>query len=395
MSYISWLLSKDVQTHLDKLKETKDIHKLILSLPYTGEEKLWFAAQLEGRIKATDKLPTWVNTSSIIFPKRLSVEQSSSEATAAYKAALTKAATSLIDITGGFGVDAYFFSKEVKQVTYVEQQGELAEIVQHNHQTLRANNIKHIHGDGLHVVAKSENVDWIYADPARRQGSSKVVLLQDCEPDILSHLNVLMDKCSHLMIKASPMLEIKEAIKQLQWVTEVHVVAVKGECKEILFVLHKQNDSSVKIKAVDIIGAKENLIESTYEVETDTQISYSEPMQYLYEPNAAIMKAGLYKTVAAQWNVHKIHTHTHLYTSEEVREDFPGRTFKILEIITADKKELKRVLPEGKANIQARNFPMTTEEIKKKLGIKDGGNYYIDATTLRNGDKRLLVCERG
>ncbi|MFN8417295.1 MAG: class I SAM-dependent methyltransferase [Cytophagaceae bacterium] len=394
MSYISWLLSKDVQTHLDKLKETKDIHKLILSLPYTGEEKLWFAAQLEGRIKATDKLPTWVNASDIIFPRRLSVEQSSSEITAAYKASLVKGASSLIDITGGFGVDAYFFSKEVNQVTYIEQQEELVEIVQHNHHALKSSNIKHVHGDGLDVVANGDKVDWIYADPARRQGSSKVVLLQDCEPDILSHLVLLMDKCSHLMIKASPMLEIKEAIKQLKLVSEVHVVAVKGECKEILFLLTKQSDSPVKIKAVDLGGRKDSVVESTYEEDSTTEVTYSEPLQFLYEPNAAIMKAGLYKTVAEQYSISKIHTHTHLYTSEEVRKDFPGRTLKILDIITADKKELKRVLPEGKANIQARNFPMTTEEIKKKLGIKDGGHFYIYATTLRNGDKRLLVCER-
>lgn len=393
MSFISWLLSKDVQTHLDKLREEKDIQKLILSLPYVGDEKLWFAAQLEGRIKATDKLPSWVNTSSIIFPRRLSVEQSSSEITAAYKASLMKGGQSVIDITGGFGVDAYFFAKEVNQVTYVEQQEELVEIVQHNHQTLGANNIKHIYGDGLEVVANNEKVDCIYADPARRQGSSKVVLLQDCEPDILSHLNLLMDKCTHLMIKASPMLEIKEAIKQLQWVKEVHVVAVKGECKEILFILNKEKDAPITIKAIDLGGTKEQVVESTYEAEADTQITYSEPLQFLYEPNAAVMKAGLYKTVASNYNISKIHTHTHLYTSQEVVENFPGRTFKILEIIPADKKELKRILPEGKANIQARNFPMTTEEIKKKLGIKDGGKFYIYATTLRNGNKRLVVCE--
>lgn len=395
MSYISWLLSKDIQAHLNKLRDVKDIHKIILSLPYEGEDKHWFAAQLEGRIKAKDKLPTWANTPSIIFPKRLSVEQSSSEMTAAYKASLIKGAFSLIDITGGFGVDSYFFSKVAGQVIYVEQQEELSAIVQHNHQTSGASNIEHIHGDGLQVVTNIDKVDWIYADPARRQGSSKVVLLQDCEPDILSHLHLLMEKCSHLMIKASPMLEIKEAIKQLQWVKEVHVVAVKGECKEILFLLNKLKNDSVKIKAVDVGGTKEVVMQSTYEAESEIQINYSDPLKYLYEPNAAIMKAGLYKTIAAQCNVNKIHTHTHLYTSEEVKENFPGRTFKILDIIPADKKALKRILPEGKANIQARNFPMTTEKIKKKLGIKDGGNFYIYATTLRNGDKRLLVCERG
>lgn len=394
MSYISWLLSKEVQIHLNKLKEVKDIHKLILSLPYEGEEKNWFAAQLEGRIKAADKLPLWVNTPNIIFPKRLSVEQSSSEASAQYKASLMEGAKSLMDITGGFGVDSYYFSKSVQQVTYVELQEELVGIVQHNHRELGATNIQHIVGDGLNEVFKSEKLDWIYADPARRQGSSKVVLLQDCEPDILSHLDLLMDKCSHLMIKASPMLEIKEAIKQLQWVKEVHVVAVKGECKEILFLLNKEGVTPVKIKAVDLVASKNSCVTSTYETEVETEINYSDPLTYLYEPNAAVMKAGLYKTVASQWNVSKLHTHTHLYTSVEIVDDFPGRTFKILDVIAADKKALKRILPEGKANIQARNFPITTEEIKKKLGIKDGGKFYIYATTLRNGDKKLLVCER-
>jgi 16S rRNA G966 N2-methylase RsmD len=394
VSHISWILSKDVQTHLNKLRGEKDIQKIILSLPYEGEEKRWFAAQLEGRIKASEKLPTWLLAAGIVFPKRLSIEQSSSEITAAYKASLVKGAATLLDITGGFGVDSYFFSKEVVQVTYVEQQDELVEIVTHNHQVLGTHNIRHIQEDGLKIVSNCNTVDWIYVDPARREGSSKLVLLQDCQPDIITHLDRVMDKCSNLMIKASPMLDIKEAIKLLQFVKEVHVVAVKGECKEVLFILNKQNNSLIKIKAVDLDGRKNSVVESTYEDERVAQINYSDPLKFLYEPNAAIMKVGLFKTVAAECNVFKIHTHTHLYTSDEGRNNFPGRTFKILEIIPVDKKELKRVVPDGKANIQARNFPKTTEEIRKKLGIEDGGKVYIYATTLRNGEKKLIICER-
>ncbi len=373
------------------------VEELLLSgKKYPGLNIPLLVAQIEGKQKAKKKLPSWFQSADIIYPVKLSMEQCSSEITAAYKASLLSG-TSLIDLTGGFGVDSAAFSERMSKVIYVERNTELSEIAAHNFRVLKKENVEIVNKNTEDFISiNSTSFDWIYIDPARRKEGSKVFRFADCEPDILKLQQELFKISNHIMIKTSPLLDIDQAVKELGYVREVHVVAADNDCKELLFILNKEQEKSEpEIIAINI--RKENIkdeFRTSRKKEHESEVKYSIPQAYLYEPNVAVLKAGAFKSIAATEHLGKLHPNSHLYTSDQLKLDFPGRIFRLLKTIKYSKKEILEEIPEGKANITVRNFPNTVEEIRKKTGLKDGGSKYLFATTDLNDKPIILLTEK-
>ncbi len=354
-------------------------------------------SQISGRQAIKTKIPSWYENDRIIYPKHLSLEQCSSEATAKYKASLVKGA-SLVDLTGGFGVDCAFLSRQFQSVTYVERLEELCEIARNNFNALGLNHIQVVHGQAVDYLDKISNVDCIYLDPARRDNiGEKVVSIQDCEPNIIELKEQLLSKAETVMIKLSPMLDISLALQSLPETTEIHVVSVAGECKELVFVL-KSTRITIFIHCVNVLK-NGNIQEFSFSrlEEQQCNIRYaSELRNFVYEPNASILKAGAYKSIAYKFNLEKLHPDSHLYTSNQLVENFPGRIFKFITAFSFNKKEIRENLKNvEQANISIRNFPGSVDELRKKLKLKDGGDVYLFATTLRDEKKIILKLERG
>lgn len=370
-----------------------ELTKLILKgSPFEDVTINELAEQLESRKKAEKKLPTWFNTPNIYYPKKLSIEQTSSEQTGEYKANLISGDT-LIDLTAGYGVDDFYFTKQVKQVISCEINEELAQIAAHNFKELGVLNITYKPIDGVNLLEKeTTNYDWIYLDPARRNDAKgKVFLLEDCLPNVPAILDLLFSRSNNILIKTSPMLDITQGISELKQIKEIHVIALKNEVKELLWVLNKNFNSQPLIKTFNIgYGQEFNFLETE---ETQAKPTYSEPKKYLYDPNNAIRKAGAFKLLSSSFNLSKINQHAHLYTNNELIE-FPGRIFTILENIPYNTKKIKTLFKNTKANIITRNFPLNAETLKKQIATKDGGEVYLFFTTDINNNKIVLVCNR-
>ena len=349
------------------------------------------ALQLSGMRKAEKKLPTWFSSGGIIYPAAVNLEQTSSETTANYKASLIEG-DSIVDITGGFGVDSFYFSKRFRKVVHCELNADLAELVDHNSKELKADNLEVRQGDGLEFLEKvQKNFSWIYVDPSRRDDSGgKVFRLSDCLPDVPQHLSLLFDKAPGVLIKTSPLLDIKAGLRELSFVQEIHIIAVENEVKELLWVLRRPELQQKKIVTVNLRKGQQEIFESQWDL--NLAIAYSEPRTFLYEPNAAIMKSGMFNALGKSLNLPKLHPNTHLFTSD-APIDFPGRRFKIIEQI-AFKGKRTSLPPKRKANISTRNFPLNVAELKKMLNIKDGGNLYLFFTTDLSDKKIILLCEK-
>lgn len=383
---------------------TDDVSQLMLRAHPVGVDVRKLAGQVLARQKARDKLPTWYSNGDVLFPPALSVEQASSERTAHYKASLV-GGQRLFDLTGGMGVDAWAFAQRVEQVTYVEHQPDLAELATHNLSALGVTNVAVRAGDGLAVVnQRTQPADWIYLDPHRRDGQGgKVVRLDDCEPDVsrADVLASLLAKTIHILLKTSPLIDIDATVRQLTGATDstvvaVHVVAVQGEVKEVLFVLKKFTDpvAAIVIHAVNLLTDKTVRLSFSRDEERAADVPFGGPQRYLYEPNAAVLKAGAFRLVASRFGLTKLAPNSHLYTSSACRADFPGRVFICETSIKPDRKTVQAAVPTMKANLTVRNFPQSVAELRKKLGLQEGGDAYLFATTLLNGDKRLLICRK-
>ncbi|GAA4420158.1 SAM-dependent methyltransferase [Nibrella viscosa] len=358
------------------------------------------AAQIQARQKAAQKLPTWYANPDLLFPPTLSVEQASSERTARYKASLVNGHR-LLDLTGGMGVDSWAFAQRLDQVTYVEQQPALAALAAHNFPILGMTNVEIHPQDGLsYLQSMIDPVDWIYLDPARRnEHGGRVVRLEDCVPDVTATglLNRLLAKADRLLLKASPLMDIDAAVGRLQQVEAVHVVAVQNEVKEILFIISRLplSTDEVSIAAVNLTEQGDGpAVTFRRAEERAVPVTFGNPLRYLYEPNAALMKAGAFRVVAARYGLQKLAPHSHLYTTDALVWPFPGRVFDLMAVSRPDRKELRTVLPDLKANLTVRNFPQPAEELRKKLGLREGGDIFVLATSLLNGDKRLLITRK-
>lgn len=386
------ILNKEIQDFINAHLKS-DVTKLILKgSPFETVSIQEIAEQLLAKNSCEKKLPTWFNAENMYYPNKLNIEQTSSEITANYKSDLISGET-FIDITGGFGVDAYFFSQKVAKITHCEIAEDLSAMVSHNFKQLQVKNITTYLGDGIEFLKKSkEKFDWIYADPSRRNDAKeKVFLLEDCLPNIPENLDVLFQKTNHILLKVSPILDLKSAINELANVKEIHVVAVENEVKELLFLLENKYTQNIAIKTVNF--NKEEIQTFDFNFNEEVYTTYSEPKKYLFEPNAAILKAGAFQQISAHLKIDKLHQHSHLYTSNELT-DFPGRRFEIKQGISYDKNQLLQLIPSKKANITTRNFPETVAQIRKKTGLKDGGNQYLFFTTDVNNKHLVLICEK-
>lgn len=407
MNLLSPIERRFIRDHL-----TDDIRALLLAaksaeLAAHGLDLKKLAAQIAARQKARDKLPTWYANDAVVFPPALSVEQASSEQTARYKALLVSGSL-LLDLTGGMGVDTWAFAQRTERVVYVEQRAELAELATHNLPLLGATNVDVQTGDGLAVAERFTPVaDWLYLDPHRRnEQGGKVVRLADCEPDVSKPhiLTNLLTHANRILLKTSPLIDIDLTIRQISnpstgssaGVEAVHVVAVQGEVKEVLFVIgpERPSEESIEADAVNLLSDKAIQFKFTRHDERMAAVLFGAPQTYLYEPNAAVLKAGAFRTVANRFGLTKLAPNSHLYTSADPRPNFPGRTFVIDDVIKPDRKTLQALVPGMKANLTVRNFPQSVADLRKKLALQEGGDLYIFATTLLNGDKRLLITRK-
>lgn len=375
-----------INSHLDT-----DVKKLALTKnPFPSIEWKWILNQIASKQKAKHKLPTWFNTDIIVYPTTLSIEQTSSEQIANYKSHLFQG-ESIIDLTGGFGVDAYYFSKRFNSITHCEWNEDLSEIVQFNAKHLGIDNMHFVSGDSIEYLQNiNKTFDYIYVDPARRdQNKNKVFLFKDCEPNVVENIDLLFSKSNHIIIKSSPLVDLNQGINELRFVERIYILAYKNEVKELLWILNKNTTNSVSLHSVSIENNSIHTFDSIFE--DDDFSTHSKPLNFLYEPFSAVMKTGLFNKIGNHYNLKKLNRHSHLYTSEDLVDNFPGRIFKIDEVLPYQKKEIKTYLSDKKMNVSIRNFPITVEEIRKKHKIKDGGNMYTFFTTDLNNEKIFIM----
>jgi hypothetical protein len=387
------LLTPEIQCFINENIDAT-ISKLALQKnPFPEVEWISIINQIEAKAKAKYKLPSWFSTKNIIYPSKLSIEQTSSEKTASYKSRIVSG-ESLIDLTGGFGVDDYHFAKKIKRVAHCEINPELSRIVKHNFRQLNIKNITCYSGDSIATLDLLDfKWDWIYVDPSRRNDTKgKVFMLQDCLPNVPEHLDLFFNYTKSILIKTAPLLDISAGLAELKNVKTIHVVAVENEVKELLWELHKEYSGKINIKTVNV--AKENEVIFDFILDDYSQTpAYSLPQKYLYEPNNAIMKSGGFDEVGTFFKLNKLHKHSHLYTNSTLIT-FPGRVFKIETTIPYQKIEIKKFLEGKQTNITTRNFPETVENIRKKWKIKEGGNQYCFFTTDENNTKIVLICTK-
>ena len=352
----------------------------------SDEEWRWMLQQVEGRQRTHDKLPTFAQIEDWWYPVRLSCEQCSSEATARYKAAiirqLGKKQDILIDLTGGYGVDTYFLSEQTAQAHYVERNEELCRIAQHNFQI--ANKPIHVHNTSAedflaqYSMAGSVSSDVkkevvVYLDPARRDAhGGKVFRIEDCEPNIIKILPSLRAISSTILIKFSPMLDITSALQSLGNEWDVHVVALHNEVKEIIFVTGNN-----RIHAVNILHEGNDQFSFTRSEEKSALCAMADCIcEYIYEPNAAIIKAGAFRLVSERYQLHKLDHNTHLYTADQLTENFPGRVWKVIAQPIKNQRDIA-ALGIQRAAILTRNYPLTPEELRKKFKLQESDSHFL------------------
>ena len=444
-----------------------DVNKLALSKFPENIDKQFVIRQIQARQVLSKKLPSWAENDELIFPKKLSLEQCSSELTAKYKASLSTELVEerlstkehentrkgfsedscglvdkervLVDLTGGMGVDTAFLSDNFDKTFYVEMQEELCEIAKHNFKVLNKN-IEVVNDNAEHFLTICGEVDCIYLDPARRdEYGRKMVSLHDCSPDVVELHDLLLEKAKRVLIKVSPMLDIEMVKKELKDISAIHVVAVRNECKEVL-ISQRTTDNGQQS-----VGVSQNLSVSATDLregwnftffeeeELDAQWTLADGIgKYLYEPGVACMKAGCFKLLSQRYGLDKLHRNSHLYTSDELISDFPGRIFEVMEVFPFDKKTKKEISSrcqqttdngqqtlsivelkptansqqpkakdqqptaksqQPKASVATRNFPLSAEELKKNLGVQDGGEYYVFGTTMK-GEKKVVILAK-
>ena len=387
------LLSVAIQEYISQ-KSTEPISKLALQKnPFPEVNWIAILNQIAAKAKAKDKLPTFYATTGILYPSKISVEQTSSEQTAKYKATLVSG-DNLIDLTGGFGVDDYYFSKQFKAVVHCEINPELSALVQHNFKQLQVTNCSCHQGDSTAILKQlDQKFSWIYIDPSRRnETKGKVFMLKDCLPNVPELLDFYFEYSDSILIKTAPILDISAGLTELKNVKALHIIALDNEVKELLWELSKGYSGAIALKTVNI--TKETVSEFEFIVKDKPEkAALALPKKYLFEPNSAILKSGGFDRVGLHFKIAKLHQHSHLYTADEPIA-FPGRVFEIQHCISYTKLEMKRYIENQQANVTTRNFPDTVESIRKKWKIKDGGNQYCFFTTDLNNNKIVLICTK-
>lgn len=387
------LLADNVQTFINAHLKANIEDLALKGSPFLDIETPQLLEQIQAKIKCEKKLPTWFHAQNIYYPSKINIEQTSSELSALYKSKLVQG-QNLLDLTGGFGVDSFYFSKIIKCVTHCEIDSKLSEIVQHNFKSLKVNNIAKVTQNGiLYLKQKEQHFDWIYIDPSRRDAQkNKRFFIEDCIPNVTEHLQLFLSKSKNIMVKLSPMLDIHAALESLPQTKEIHVVAIKNEVKELLFILERDYTGEPLIKTINL-NTRQPDFEFKISTENNTKVNYSIPSKYLYEPNVSVLKAGAFKYVASKFDVKKLAQHTHLYTATKQIKDFPGKIYRITQVLPFHKKKLKPVLNGKKANIKIRNFTESVPQLKKEFNISDGGDMFIFFTKTEQ-KKWVLICEK-
>lgn len=383
------LLNRAVQDFITSYEG--DVSKLAFAgSPFENVSVQELMQQIESRRRIEKKLPTWFETPNIIFPPKLNLEQTSSEITARYKASLGSGET-IADITGGFGVDSFFFSEKFAAVHHFEIDSVLSGIAEHNFKTLDRPNVHCAADDGLNN-ALNNKYSVIYADPSRRHDSKgKVFFLHDCQPNIPENISEILNHCGTFLLKTSPMLDLSVGLNELRDVSEIHIVAVENEVKELLWLLRKNSEEPLKLKTINFTKLRKEQFD--FDWDESSEATYALPQKYLYEPNAAILKSGAFNLLSEKLELNKLNKNTHLYTSETLK-DFPGRSFVIERVIPYTKSEMRSALNFKKANITTRNFPESVATLRKKWKIADGGNVYLFFVTNSEDDRVMLICSK-
>ena len=369
-----------------------DVHELALKYSNAEVDMALALRQIEARQLLQKKVPSWSDNPDLLFPAHLSVEQCSSEATAQYKASLLHGDT-FADLTGGLGVDCFFISQGFKKTDYVEVNSELCRIADHNFKTLGSE--IQVHNSATETYLSQEKpIDVIYLDPARRdQHGRKTVSISDCSPNVIELQDLMLQKAKKAMVKLSPMLDISKALEELRHVSEVHVVAVANECKELLFILEQGFEGTPIIACVNL-QTEQPQIRFSQDEERHCEESTTKAIHhFLYEPNTALMKAGCFNLLAKRFGVQQLQRNSHLYTSEQLVKDFPGRIFTVEGWAPYNKKTKQTLLADvDKASIATRNFPLSVAELRKTLKIADGDTVYLFATTV--GSEKVIIKTR-
>lgn len=391
-----YVLTPEVQSYLRSRLAGSPSAVALGKSPFRHVSASALAEQLDGMQRSKFKLPRWHDTPGIYYPKKLSLEQASSELTAQYKARILGENKHVVDITGGFGIDAFYFSQVASSVTAVERSPLLHTISKHNMQVLQASNVTCLAGDGVtHVLEAEANIyHTIYLDPSRRVQGQKVFQLRDCEPDIEALHAALLEKAAQIIVKAAPMLDIHAALNQVSHVAEVHVVSVSNDCKELLFVLKRGYSAEPKIIASILHAdpAETSTFPFYPSEESKTVATFNHPQQYLYEPDAALLKSGAYKLLSARFGFDKLHPNTHLYTSDIHNAAFPGRTFRIEQTISY--AHFKKDKTKQAGNITTRNFPLKADELRRRHRIAEQQDRFLFFATDSNGDLIVIFASK-
>ena len=394
----------------------EDVRQLALKRMPDGVNRQWCLQQIEGWQLARQKLPRWAATEGLHYPPRLSLEQCSGEAAARYKhsvlARLLPAEDrgSMADLTGGLGVDFSCLAPLFRHAAYLEVQPHLVELARHNMPLLLPASvgepslsceIRQASGDCSFVreryEATGEAFSLLYLDPARRDGvGRKTVAIADCTPNILELQDELLACSRYVMLKLSPMLDIRQALRELKGVCEVHVVSVKGECKELLFICTAQADRQAYIAYHCVnLGTEDDCIEVSGRLPACSTTSHIQPSAFLYEPNASILKAGVQDVLCERYPVQKLHAQSNLFVSADCIPGFPGRCFRIVGHSDFGKQHIKSLIGDlRKANLTVRNFPLSVADLRRQLHLNEGGTAYLFATTLADGKRILIRCEK-
>ena len=392
-----------------------DVRQLALQKFPDDVDKMLALNQIEARQLLSKKVPSWASNPDLLFPKHLSIEQCSSELTAKYKVSIIEGGDVFVDLTGGLGIDSYFLSEKFKTSYYVENQNELCELAEHNFEVL-GRKITVVNSDAEtflnDLTSRRDNACVVlYLDPARRDiYNRKMVSLHDCSPDVVDLVETHGRASQQFLIKASPMLDISLITNELQNISEIHIVSVKNECKEILIKIEPGFEREIKYFCVDLrqdlqdfssvisTGAKRSgeIFDFSESSETSAFSKFATTIKhYLYEPNASIMKSGAFKLISQRFGIEKLHVNSHLYTSDNLIPDFPGRIFEVVGFAPFNKiikKELLKDITE--ASVATRNFPLSANELRKSLNLKESDKNFVFGTTLVGEKKVVILAHR-
>lgn len=390
------MLSPEIKSFIAKNRKRSPEELALLAGRFPDLPMSFIAQQVKGRARSRTKLPSWFENPDVVFPKSLALEQCTSEAVARYRSNLIDPGKLAFDLTGGYGVDARFFAEHFDHYRYHERDAELAEIAAANMLTfgLQAH-VEVSCGDGLEALkAFAGDIDLIYVDPARRDSRSlRVSALDRCEPDIAQEWSTLLERSACLAVKTSPGLDVSSVLADLPSIESVHVISLENDCKELFLLARKGFVGEARIHCVNIRkNGRVDELSFCLSEEKESEVEFAAPGKYLYEPNASIMKAGGFKIVSEKWNIKALNPRTRLYGSHELIEDFQGRVFEILQDVAIGAKETKGIFPKKKANVISRNSGMSAEELRQKLGLKEGGELYAIGAAVSGIGRRLYAC---